>query len=110
MLALASAALAVHGWLTWALVLALTQLAGVLLAADALGRVVAGTVLDYHFECRVARLSPALRLHALATGDLAGAEAQARDVLERVFPASPSADACRDGWWRRRGRRGGTRP
>ena len=108
-LAVASAALVAHGALSWSLALALAQLAGALLAADALGRVVAGTVLDYLFERRVARLSPALRLHALATGDLEAAEAQSRDVFERVFPDNPSGDACRDGRPRRRDRRGGMR-
>jgi hypothetical protein len=109
-LALASAVLVARGALTWPLALALAQLAGALLVADALGRVVAGTVLDYLFERRVARLSPvALRLHALATGDLEAAEAQSRDILEQVFPANPSGDVCRDGQSRRRGQRGGMR-
>jgi hypothetical protein len=69
-LAVTSAALVAFGALTWPLALALAQLAGALLVADALARVAAGTVLDHLFERRVSRLSPALRLHVLSAGVL----------------------------------------
>ena len=100
-MALASAGLLAHGALTWPLALALTQLAGALFVADALGHVAAGTVLDYLFERRVARLCPALRLHALATGDLKATESGARALLEAATgspaPNGPASDRRRPG-------------
>jgi hypothetical protein len=81
LLAVATTVLAAQGAISWTLTLALAQAAGVLLAADALGRIVAGVVCDYLFERRVSRLCAPLRLHALATGDLEAAEAQTRALL-----------------------------
>src|SRR5262249_32857370 len=83
-------ALAAIGAHSWVLTLAVAQTAGTIFAADALGRIVAGVVCDYLFERRVARLCAPLRLHALATGDLEAAEAQAR-----ALPAEATVSASR---------------
>src|SRR5262245_64283281 len=98
LLAASTTVLVALGLQSWAATLALAQVAGALLAVDALGRIVAGIVCDYLFERRVARLCAPLRLHALATGDVEAAEAQARVLLDegtggpnRIRPAGVDA-------------------